>query len=109
MMHQKSYNRGMWESLGRLGGAAIVEARLQAHWAVQAIAAAGDGWIAHRSDDSHTAMRWDGQWLVGEVAPSGLAIGLAIESLALVAVRGDETLASAPLPRPTPPRPLAGA
>src|SRR5262245_23535607 len=87
----------MWEALGRVGGPGVVEARLQAHWAVQAIAAAGDGWIAHRSDDSHTAMTWKEQRLVGETAPSGLAIGLAVDSLTLVAARGNETVASLPL------------
>jgi hypothetical protein len=39
-------------------------------------------------------MRWDGQRLVGEAAPSGLAIGLAVESLTLVALRGSEVVAS---------------
>jgi hypothetical protein len=92
-----SYNRGMWEALGRLRAQAVVEARLQAHWAVQAIAAAGDGWIERRADDSHTAMTWDGQRLVGAVASSGLAIGLAVDSLTLVALRGGEAVASLPL------------
>jgi hypothetical protein len=96
-MQQKSYNRGMWEALGHLGTPAIVEARLQAHWAVQVIAAAGDGWIVHRSDDSHTAMMWDGGRLVGATAPSGLAIALEVERLTLVASRAGQTVASLPL------------
>jgi hypothetical protein len=42
-------------------------------------------------------MRWDGHRLVGDAAPSGLAIGLEIESLTLVAVRGGGVVASLPL------------
>jgi hypothetical protein len=89
----------MWDLLGCSSASALVEARLQAHWAVQVIAAAGDGWLAKREDDSHTAMTWDPALgaLLGEPAPSGLAVGVAIETLSLVAVRDGKSIAALPL------------
>ena len=89
----------MWELLGRIDGTTLVQARLQAHWAVQAIAAAADGWLAHREDDSHTAMTWEPQRgaLLGEAAPSGLAVALVLDSLTLIAVHGKDEVAALPL------------
>lgn len=77
----------------------LAAARVEAHWAVQVIAAAADRWIARRDDDSHTAMTWigDRRMLRGEAAPSGLAIGLVLDELALVALRGADAIATLPL------------
>ena len=50
-----------WQPLGAVAPTALVEARLQLHWAAQAILAAADGLLRHADDDSHTNMRWLGR------------------------------------------------
>src|SRR5437870_13151810 len=77
----------IWHNLGGVRGARLVDARVELHWAAQVIAAAGDGWVPRREDDSHTAMTWDPvrAALVAEQAPSGLALALVPEPLELVA------------------------
>ncbi len=45
-----------WDPLG--DPAALLDARLQAHWALQSVAAVGAAAVPARSDDSHTSVRW---------------------------------------------------
>jgi hypothetical protein len=48
-----------WQILGRLGASGLRDARLQAHWAVQVLAAAGETFLEPAPDTSHNAMSWD--------------------------------------------------
>src|SRR5262245_7015 len=48
-----------WQELGSVAPVSLGPARAQAHWAAQAIAAAGETFLPHVPDTSHTAMRWD--------------------------------------------------
>ena len=52
---------------------ALPEARIQAHWALQAVAAVGAAAVPARADDSHSSARWLARHdaLVGE-ATAGL-------------------------------------
>jgi hypothetical protein len=88
-----------WQALGAVQGPRLTDARLQLHWAAQVISAAADGWLARRDDDGHTAMSWDParRALVGEPAPSGLAIALRPASLDLIAIHGQEVRATCSL------------
>ena len=59
-----------WQEQGGVDPRGLAGARAQAHWAAQAIAAAGETYLAHVPDTSHTAMSWD--------APLSALAGLAI-------------------------------
>ena len=50
---------GSFALLGAAGFEAIREARLQAHWAAQVVAAAADARLARRPDDSQSNLGWD--------------------------------------------------
>jgi len=86
----------MWQTLGRTDGRALVDARVQAHWAAQVVAAIADARLAARDDDGHTAMTWRDGALLGESLPDGARTGLRLADLALIAV-GDTARASFPL------------
>jgi hypothetical protein len=51
-------DRGGWLTVGAVGPTKLVEARVQAHWAVQLIASIGQAFVEPRADDSHRAMVW---------------------------------------------------
>src|SRR5947209_12268211 len=57
-----------WRVLRR--GESLAEVRLECHHAVQLNTRLARGFVAHRSDDSHTSLRWDGEALRGEAAPT---------------------------------------
>jgi len=75
-------NLAAWARLG--------EARVQAHWAVQVVAAAGQTLVPHTPDTSHTALQWDAgeHALCGRpiAAAGGACLGLRLEELALAVV-----------------------
>lgn len=48
-----------WQLLGQLSPSELRNARLQAHWAVQVLSAAGETFLEPAPDTSHTAMTWD--------------------------------------------------
>ena len=48
-----------WEALGSFAPAALSDAAVELHWAVQLVAAAGQTFVEPRSDGSHRAMTWD--------------------------------------------------
>lgn len=48
-----------WQTVDVARAGALAEARLQAHWAAQAIAAVGDALVPAQADDSHSSLRWD--------------------------------------------------
>lgn len=58
---------GEWQELGSPVPAALVDARLQLHWAAQVVGAVGHSFGTPEPDDSHTALRW--------VAGSGMMVG----------------------------------
>lgn len=84
------------DALGRVGRSspdALVEARLQAHWAAQVLAAVGFSYLPPVDDDAHTALRWDAgpRLLTGGALPgSELRAGLDVRGLTLHL--GDEQL-----------------
>lgn len=47
-----------WKPVGGVSATVLREARLQAHWAAQLVAAAGDGLVDKRPDGGHTSMEW---------------------------------------------------
>jgi len=75
-----------WQTLGSVAPRGLVAARVELHWAAQILGAAADGYLAHASDDSHTAMTWQDGALVGK---AGVALRVAAFELAV----GSETLA----------------
>jgi len=80
-----------WQPLGAVAPTALVDARLQLHWAAQAILAAADGLLRHADDDSHTNMRWlaDTSALVShELAPER-RVALRVATLELAVVDPD--------------------
>jgi len=86
----------VWEVLGSTAPHALVQGRIELHWAVQVVAAAADAWLVARPDDSHTAMTWHPQLgaLVGESAASGLAIGIRPGDLHALVIRDNEPVDS---------------
>ena len=48
-----------WHRLGAIAPTDLVPARQHAHFAAQVIAAAGETFLPHVPDTSHTAMVWD--------------------------------------------------
>jgi len=72
-----------WQTIGTVGAEVVRAARLELHWAAQVIGAAADGWIEKRADDGHTNMEWRGGELLGNPAPGGVRVALAVAELAL--------------------------
>lgn len=85
------------DALGRVTTSspdALVEARLQAHWAAQVLAAVGFSYLPAVDDYSHTALQWDAEarLLTGGALPgSDLRAGLDVRGLTLHL--GEERLA----------------
>jgi len=91
-----------WQELGAVPPKELAGARVQAHWAAQVLSAAGETFVAHAEDTSHTAMQWDaalaalaGAELPG---PERLRLALRVRDLALLLVDASRRpLASQPL------------
>ncbi|HEV8325332.1 MAG TPA: hypothetical protein VG389_27230 [Myxococcota bacterium] len=84
-------NEAPWEPLGAAAAPdALVEARLQLHWAAHAVAAVGETLLDRRPDDSHASFEWhEGtRALVSGATGAGLRAGLRLADLTLV-VLGD--------------------
>jgi len=83
-----------WQRLGELEPARLASARVQAHWAAQVLSAAGETFLSHAPDTSHTAMSWDAEQAAlvgGEIAgadPCRLALRPADLTLRLLARDG---------------------
>jgi hypothetical protein len=58
------------------------------HYAAQVVAACADARLAHRDDDSHTAMRWLQPRMVGEADRNGVAIAVDCAAFAIAALDG---------------------
>lgn len=76
---------GNWIKLGGVSPDALVDSRLQAHWALQILAAAAHSQIKPVPDDSHTSADWFDrvQSLVTEEIPGGFRVGLRLRDLQL--------------------------
>lgn len=84
-----------WMSLDVAGAEDLTEARLQAHWAAQAVAAVGEAWVPPEPDFSHTSMSWDrarGMLLGRPLSGSGLRAGLRFADLGLVILNARHAL-----------------
>ncbi len=88
-----------WRPLGAVATTDLRSSRLELHWAAQIACACADAWLERRADDSHTSMAWNFALdaLVGEPAPSGLAIAIRPRDLTVLAVRGDRIEHEVPL------------
>jgi hypothetical protein len=79
-----------WQRLGEVAASRLGGARVQAHWAAQVLSAAGETFLAHVPDTSHTAMTWDparAALVAGEIAgadPCRVALRVADLSLLLL-------------------------
>ncbi len=87
----------MWQTLGTVPPSKLVDARLEAHHAVQWVARATRAYCKAESDDSHTSSSWDSevQALMGRSLTSDLRLGLRLEDLMLLAQseQGNESFA----------------
>jgi hypothetical protein len=90
---------GGWKTVGRTDDAALREARLQAHWAAQCLAAAGSTLAAPQPDDSHTSAGWlpELRGLAGGELPGGYRAALLLPTLTLALLQGDEAADQQPL------------
>lgn len=77
----------MWEPVGSVDPRALVDARLQLHWAAQAAAGVGRTLHAKREDDSQSSFTWSPilDALVQEPF-SGITVGLRPRDLTLLAI-----------------------
>jgi len=80
-------------ALGSVALAALRDATLELHHAVQLIASAGQAYVPRRTDDSHRAMTWShalGGFRGEPFGPeSELRVGLDVEALTVRILRGD--------------------
>jgi hypothetical protein len=83
-----------WGLLGRVAPRELRAAREQAHWAAQVIAAAGETFLVHEPDTSHTAMTWHVALgaLVGAALPGAAAcrVALRVPDLTLCLLGADD-------------------
>lgn len=81
-----------WQTLGAVAPKSLTEARLQAHYAVQAIARLAQTLLEPAGDDSHTNLGWDHHHgaLVSHAFEDGRRIGLRVADLTLLALSGGE-------------------
>jgi len=87
-----------WQELGKVSPAQLGPARVQAHWALQVLSAAGETFADHVPDTSHTASQWNATLsaFVGQRL-GGVHIGLRVADLTLL-VLGDDGRPAATLP-----------
>ena len=75
-----------WDELGQAGAEDLVEARQQAHQAVQWAARAARAYVKPEADDGHTSLSWDQgrQTLHTQKLPGGEALALRLTGLTLL-------------------------
>ena len=85
----------MWKILGAVPPAELLNARLEAHHAVQWVARATRAYCKAEPDDSHTSLSWDSSTraLMGRSLSPDLTLGLRVEDLTLLvkSKRGNES------------------
>ena len=76
-----------WKPTGSIDPCALVDARVQLHWAAQAVAGVGRTLHVRRADDSHTSFTWSATLdaLVQEPF-EGVTSGLRLRDLTLLAI-----------------------
>ncbi len=81
---------GAWDPVG--DPAALLDAKLQAHWALQSVAAVGAAAVPARSDDSHTSVRWlpRHRALAGEATTEKHRAALRLADLTALVLDGQE-------------------
>lgn len=92
--------QGHWHRLGDVSADSLVNARLNAHFALQVCAAAGYSLTHAEPDDSHTATEWLDrlQSLIGQEIPGGFRVALRLRDLRLQLLhKGGIELASVPM------------
>ncbi|MCA8912057.1 MAG: hypothetical protein KDB82_10150 [Planctomycetes bacterium] len=91
---------GEWARLGEVPPDALEDARLNAHFAFQVVAAAGVSLIPAADDDSHTSAEWLDrlQSLIGQEIPGGFRVALRLRDLRLQLLqKGGIELVSVPM------------
>lgn len=85
----------IWHAVGTVKTKTLVDSRLQAHWAVQIPAAAGDGHLEQRDDDSQSNLGWNDehQALLGQILPNGMRTGIRVADLTVLLVEANLHLA----------------
>lgn len=98
-----------WQRLGSTPPAQLAPARLQAHWAAQVLAAAGETFVPATPDTGHTAMTWDAPRgaLLGREMPGAAAAQRRRRAVARRRLRPRVLLVREPLPRERELPPLA--
>lgn len=84
-------NHLRWRPLRGVDQSALREARLQAHYAAQALARFARGYVAPQPDDGHTSLLWDDalDGFITQPANNGTRLGLNIANLTLTLHGGD--------------------
>ena len=89
---------GAWRELGSPIPTALVNARLELHWAAQVVGSVGHTFAPPVADDSHTALQWGSHAgmlvgaRVGDAAGFRAGLALAREALRVVADPGGEVV-----------------
>lgn len=80
-----------WASLGAVSATALVDVRLQAHWAAQIVSAVGYTHLPPRDDDSHSSLAWKDGVLVTETidGAGGFRAGLWIDEMTIGLLDGN--------------------
>lgn len=80
-----------WQHLGTIPIASVAPARLELHWAAQAVAAVANSLLPHREDDSQSSFTWAPHLgaLLGQPVSSDVRAGLRFADMALLLVDGE--------------------
>jgi hypothetical protein len=83
-----------WEPLGKCALDRLSEARLQAHWAAQALAAVAFAYVPVESDDSHTSLAFAlaSRHLVCEPFDTGRRVALRLSDLTLIVLQDERPI-----------------
>lgn len=91
-----------WQRIGRVEGAALIEARQQLHVAIQVVAAVGFSYLPAEEDWSHTSVQWFPRKhaLVGGFAHADypFQVGLRLPDLTLLLLQGPHRIVVESLP-----------
>lgn len=89
----------VWLQVGTVSSEALVDTRLQAHWAAQIAAAAAEAHVEKRPDDSQGNLGWsdDYEALMTHDLPGGARVGLRLADLTLISITGGQIKAEIPM------------
>ncbi len=86
-----------WTDLGDVSPKQLVDARLQAHWAAQVVAAFGSTHVEKRDDDSHSNLGLTAGGLLASHAAGGVRAAIRVRDLTLVLVTAEPSVEELPL------------